>query len=600
LAVALFCVIFFRLWTLEIISGSHYLANANNNRVRDITIQAPRGEVFDRNGQVLVDNRTNLAVKLRPDKIPADPGLRDDLYARLGRVLNMKPDDVRRQIADQLAAQPFASPTIKQDVDLPTVSYLLENQDEFPAVTVEHEYVRSYPNKDVGAHLFGTVGEVSKEELDKHVFQDPLVQGDRAGQSGVEYSYDHWLRGVNGATRVQVDASGKPTGELTQRTPIQGNNLKLAIDENVERSAQDAMGGKAGAFVVMDVTNGEVQALGSTPSYDPNIFSKTIKQSDYQRLSAPQNGAPLTNRAIQGLYPTGSTFKLITAIAGLQGGLLTPNTTIDDPGSITISGINFRNAGGEVNGNIALRRAIAVSSDVFFYRLGAQAFSAPGGHLLQDWASKLGIGHKTGIDLPAESRGLVPSPEWRNDLFKRHLTDRPWSVGDDVNLAVGQGDLEVDPLQLSVAYAAVANGGYIVTPHVGLQSFSPAGKPVQTFEPPARQKLDIDPQNRQAILDGMRQAASTPGGTSEPVFAGFPIPVAGKTGTAEVGAGRNDQSWYMALAPYPNPKYVVAVTMEHAGFGAQAAAPAARRILATLFNVQNQANPAAPGASTPG
>jgi penicillin-binding protein 2 len=240
------------------------------------------------------------------------------------------------------------------------------------------------------------------------------------------------------------------------------------------------------------------------------------------------------------------------------------------------------------NGALALRQALQVSSDVFFYRLGLEANGAGDGHLIQRWAHKLGLGRPTGIDLPGESSGLIPSPEWRNRLFKKHLTDRPWSVGDNINLAVGQGDVQVDPLQLAVAYATIANGGYVVKPHLGERVEDSEGRVIQELRTPPRRHLKINPGYRSAILEGLHAAATQPGGTSYPVFKDFKIPIAGKTGTAQKGAGRADQSWYAALAPYPNPRYVVVATFEHGGFGAETAAPAARKILSVLFGVNDK------------
>ena len=449
--------------------------------------------------------------------------------------------------------------------------------------------LRKYPYHSVGAHLFGTVGEVTRPELNDRKRYVGVSQGDRVGQSGIEYSYDRYLRGRDGANRVQVDALGNYRAQLAARAPQSGQQLRLTVDFDVEQAGQQAIGGDQGAFVAMDVRNGEIRALGSNPSFDPNIFAKAIKESDYKRLSNPANGAPLADRAIQGLYPTGSTFKLITATAALQGGLITPDTVQYDGGSLKVGGITFRNAGGAVNGALALRKALQVSSDVFFYRLGLDANGAGDGHLIQRWAARLGVGRTTGIDLPGELPGLVPSPEWRNRLFKKHLTDRPWSVGDNINLAVGQGDVQVDPLQLAVAYSAIANGGYVVRPHLGGRVETSDGRVIQEFGSAARRKLNIRPEFRQAIMDGLHAAANSPGGTSYPVFKDFPIPVAGKTGTAQKGAGRADQSWYVGLAPYPNPRYVVVATFEHGGFGVQTAAPAVRRIMAVLFGIKNKA-----------
>jgi len=396
---------------------------------------------------------------------------------------------------------------------------------------------------------------------------------------------------------VQVDAMGPFPRTLHRREPEQARQLRLTVDPDVQRTGQQALGGALGAFVVMDVKTGEVRAMGSSPSFDPNLFAKVVKESDYKRLTDKANGAPLTNRAISGLYPTGSTFKLITATAALEGGLITPDTVQFDPGSLNVGGLIFKNAGEVANGSLALRRALSVSSDVFFYRLGQEANTAGDGHLLQKWAARLGLGGLTGIDLPDELGGLVPSPEWRNDLFKEGNTDRPWSVGDNINLSVGQGDLQASPLQMATAYSAIANGGWVVRPHLGQRVEETDGRVLQQIDVPRRRKLDIAPSHRQAILEGLRSAASEPGGTSADVFKGFPVPIAGKTGTAEKGLGRADQSWYMALAPYPSPRYVVAVTFESGGFGAETAAPAARRILATLFDVEEKASAAVPGSA---
>jgi penicillin-binding protein 2 len=587
---ALFAIVFFRLWYLQVLSGDKYLAEANDNRVREIKVQAPRGEIVDSEGRVLVDNRTGYAVKVTPDKLPHGHNSRDKVYARLGDVLGMSGEEIHDRVSEQLKELPFSTATVKQDVKRPVFQYLLENQDKFPGVTVERVSLRLYPHESIGAHLFGTVGEVTKEQLDQDRYRG-TSQGDRVGQSGVEYAYDRFLRGKNGATRVQVDALGTLRGQLRVRQPVPGRQLRLSVDLDVQQAGHKALGPAKGAFVVMDVKSGEMRALGSSPSFDPNVFAKEIKQKDYERLSSAEKGAPLANRATQGLYPTGSTFKLITATAGLEGGLITPDTAQFDGGSLRVGGITFRNAGGAAHGSLALRKALQVSSDVFFYRLGLEANSAADGHLIQEWSRRYGLGKRTGIDLPGELEGLIPSPEWRNRIYKKDPSApgaRPWSVGDNINLSVGQGDVQVSPLQLSVAYAALANGGYVVTPHLGQRIEDASGRPIQELDTPSREKLGIKPHHRQAILDGLRAAASAPGGTSTKVFKGFDVPVAGKTGTAEKGAGRADQSWYVALAPYPNPRYVVAVTFEAGGFGAETAAPAARKILARLFDVKDK------------
>ena len=594
IALVAFAVIFFRLWYLQVLSSDKYRREAQNNQQREIKVEAPRGEIVDRDGRVLVDNRTGLAVKVTPDKLPRDPAERRAVYRRLGRVLVMSPRRIARGVRKELKALPFSTATVKQDVSQQVVAYILERQERFPGVTVERVFLRQYPHHTTGAHLFGTVGEITKEQLKDERYRGVNL-GDRVGQSGIEYQYDRFLRGKDGASRVQVDALGRLKRELKVVEPHQGRQLRLSIDLDIQRAGQQALAGGTGrgAFVVMNVHNGEVVALGSQPSFDPNIFSKTIKESDYKRLSDPENGAPLSNRATQGLYPTGSTFKLITATAGLETGVFTPETVLFDGGSLTVGGVTFKNAGGGGHGALALRQALTVSSDVFFYQLGRDM---NGSLKLQRWAHRLGLGRRTGIDLPGELPGLIPTPQWRNRLYKKHLTDRPWSIGDNINLSVGQGDLQSDPLQLAVAYATIANGGRVLAPRIGLRIEDSSGRAIQELDAPPTRRLSINPGFRQAILEGLRGAASQPGGTSAKVFAGFPIPVAGKTGTAEKGAGRADQSWYVALAPYPSPKYVVAVTDEAGGFGAETAAPMARTILARLFGVKRD-KPRAGGPS---
>jgi penicillin-binding protein 2 len=588
-ALVLFAVVFFRLWYLQVLSGDRYKAEANNNRVREITVQAPRGRILDRNGRVLVDNRYGLAVTISPDKLPRKGRAQAKIYARLAPLLHMSAKEIRHTVNKQLAAVPFSPAVVKPDVPQATYSYILENQNRFPAVDVEQLAFRKYPYHQTGAHLFGTVGEVTAKELKERRYRG-VKMGDRVGQSGIEYSYDRYLRGKDGARRVSVDALGNARQELAERVPKAGRQLRLGVDFDVQKAGQEAIAGDQAAFVVMDVQTGEVRALGSNPSFDPNIFAKTIKESDYRRLSDPVNGAPLTNRATQGLYPTGSTFKPITATAALEGGLITPDTVQFDGGNLKVGGVTFWNAGHAANGALALRRALQVSSDVFFYRLGLEANGSGDGHLIQRWAHRLGLGHRTGIDLPGELSGVLPSPEWRNRKYRRHdpFIDRPWSVGDNINLSVGQGDLGADPIQMAVAYATIANGGYVVRPHLGQRVEDSQGRVIQEFRTPPRRKLPIDASYRQAILDGLRAAAGSPGGTSYPVFGNFKIPVCGKTGTAQKGGARADQSWYVGLAPCPSPRYVVVATFEHGGFGVETAAPAVRRIMSVLFGVKDK------------
>jgi penicillin-binding protein 2 len=586
IALTMFSIIFFRLWYLQVLSGDKYEEQAQNNRVREIEVPAPRGEILDRNGEVLVDNRTSLALQLQDERLPSGGEERQAVIERLAGITDLTPEQIEDEIRRQSKEAPASPITLKQDVPYELVYYLQEHQTEFPGVTVERVYVREYPRDTLGAHLFGYVREVSEEQL-KEPRYSRLDPGDLVGQDGVEYTYDDLLRGEDGATRVQVDALGRPKGEpLSTREPKAGNNLKLTLDADLQEAGEAAISqfGLPGAFVAMDVNSGAVYGMGSTPSFNPDVFTKpSIPQSTVDRLYDEDTGAPYTNRAIAGTYPTGSTFKLITATAALEEGLITPSTPIHGGGSITVGGTTFQNAGGAAYGTLTMEPALQVSSDVFFYNLGLDA-DAEGGNIIQDWARKMGVGEETGIDLPGEFGGLIPTPEWRNELYEKGETDRPWAAGDAVNLSVGQGDLQVTPLQLATGYATLANGGSVIRPHLGERVEDPTGRVVQEIDPAPKRQLDIDPVTRQTILDGLHAAATQPGGTSYDVFGGFPIEVAGKTGTAE-RPPMADQSWYVALAPYPDPEVVVAVTIEQGGFGAEAAAPAASQILTSYFDI---------------
>jgi len=344
------------------------------------------------------------------------------------------------------------------------------------------------------------------------------------------------------------------------------------------------------------VHSGEILGLGSFPTFYPSVFTKTLSQAQVNALYRDPVAAPITDRAIAGLYPTGSTFKLITALAALESGTITPSSVIYDGGSFDVGGQSFQNAGGASYGSLTLVPAIQVSSDVFFYTLGFDMWDTG---QLQQWAHKLGIGRPTGIDIPGAEVGLLPTKQWRDELAAEGEAEgRPWSAGDNIQLATGQGDLQTNPLQMAIAYATVANGGTVVTPHVGMQIDDTAGRVLREFEPRPRRRVHIDPGYRAAILEGLHLAAQEGGGTSYHVFGGFPIPVAGKTGTAQ-RPPNPDQSWYIVLAPYPNPRIVTAVTIEQGGFGAESAAPAALEILEAYFGKRSSGE-AGPNGGSPG
>jgi penicillin-binding protein 2 len=632
-ALAMFAIIFFRLWFLQVLSGDQYLAQASVNRVRDIEVPSPRGEILDRSGNVLVDSKPAIAVQISPADLPvplqpiliSHPPRKDTiLYNRLAKVLKeptkrkkcpvdgygvVRLSPIGCDVAQGYAQLPYQDVAIKLDVSRDVQFYLAENQSKFPGVSVDRVWLRRYPLGELAAQLFGTVGRITPEEVKESRYRG-VSQNSVIGQSGLEAYYDRYLRGEDGTEKVQVDALGRFTGAISQSQPTQGHSLKLSLDVNLQRAGQAALGqaiadnppAGAGAFVAMDPDNGQVYAMGSLPTFNPNIFAKPVSAATYKALNNSASNFPLINRAIMSAYPTGSTFKPITATAALESGAWTVGDTYDDTGQFCIDTQCRHNSGHASYGVLTLTDAIKVSSDDFFYNLGALTNSDPikhpAGGALQHWAHLYGIGQKTGIDVGGEVAGNVPSPKWRLAVDKEELQcehkhhvpscgiadGRPWSVGDNVNLAVGQGDVGVTPLQLAVAYSAIANGGTVVRPHIGLQIDSPEGTELQAIQPTATRHINVAPEYLDAIRSGLRAAASQPGGTSADVMGDFPEPVYGKTGTAQRN-GQADQSWYACYVPdsATNKPILVVVTVEQGGFGAAAAAPAARQILSQWF-----------------
>ena len=651
-AFALFAVIFFRLWYLQVLSGDKFLAQATVNRVRELRIQAPRGKIVDRSGRVIVRNRRAVVVELDPSTLPdeerdlaatwgQDAGAREARpkgqrgepipippiptgalkvrYRRLGAVLGSNATTIHRQVVHSLVVVPYSAVRLKTDVSTSLLAYISERPDKFPGVKVEQTYLRDYPRDRLAAQILGTVGEISPEERKQPRFRG-VKSGAIIGKDGLERSYDRYLRGVDGTQRVQVDAFGRPVANprLQRDEPIAGQRLRLSLDIGLQRTGQEAMasiaGGKAGAFIAMDPTDGAIIAMGSAPTFNPATLAKELTQKRYDALFGEAAGAPLFNRAIAGQYPTGSTFKAVTALAGLEKGLITPGTTINDQGCIQVGEIERCNAKKERYGAVDLTRAIQVSSDIYFYQLGMDAFYSKGDDLvIQRYARKIGFGQTTGIDLPGEDDGVIPDKAWRKAVNDREkacrrqkkislqvnvfaagaagcgISDlRDYNLGDTVNLAIGQGDLQATPLQLAVAYAAIENKGKVVTPHLGLEIERANGELVQRIERDPARHVDIDEADRQAVANGLHLAASEAGGTSADVFAGWPqdqLPVYGKTGTAQ-RPPKGDQSWYVAYVPDAKRPIVVAVTVEEGGFGAATAAPIACSVLAKFYGVQ--------------
>ncbi len=582
--IAAVATVLLRLWSLQILDGQHYRALAQDHGVLNVRVHPPRGEILDRNGRTLVENRTVMTLQLRPSDLPDDHGDRRHELAKLGDLLGLSQREIRSRVraTPQYAGYPVV---LKQGLDRRLLFYFLENKESFPGVSVERTYVRKYPDGSLAAHLLGQVGQISPHQLTRPQYK-MLKPGDIIGQAGVEYTYDKFLRGSAGADRIQVDALGRPRGTLGHRAAQAGDNLRLTLDSGIQETGEAALRDKGlpGGFVAMNVHTGAILGMGSYPTFDPSFYTRPHTKAQYDAFGN-RPGDPLVDRADQGGYPTGSAFKPITATAALQDGLITPSTIFDDTGSLDIGGLVVHNAGGAANGPIDMSTALQVSSDVYFFNLGLHASASGNGGQIQDWAFKYGLGRKPQVDVPDATAGLIPTPAWRNRVYRSHKNpyiDRPWNQGDNVNLAVGQGDVMVTPLQLARAYAALANGGALVRPHVGGSIVNLQGRTVRKIHPAPQRHLHISSETRNVILEGLHRAADEPGGTSYAVMGSFPIPVAGKTGTAE-REGQQDQSWYSVMAPYPNPQIVVTVTVERGGFGAETAAPMARAILERYF-----------------
>jgi penicillin-binding protein 2 len=640
IAFVLFAIIFFRLWYLQVLSGDQYLQQARNNRVRELRVQAPRGDILDRDGNLLVENRAATVVELSPESLPvaernaaatwgqrmtarskkpkgqrgplipipppATPHL-DDRIKSLARVLGMSPRTIQVRIVRSLSTLPYANVTVKVDVDAPQRNYLVEHDEGFPGVDVQQRFLRRYPQGTLAAQLVGSIGEINRHELKMKKFKG-VRQGTVIGQGGLEWSYDQYLRGIDGSTKVNIDALGRPKGVATGRDPVAGRSVQTTLDSDLQRTGEhylkqviDQGPGTAGGFVALDPRDGSVLALGSYPTFKPSILSRPLSPSAYEKLTSDKYGAPQFNRAIGGSYPTGSTFKPITALAAMSTGVVQPSDPFDDQGCITI-GANHQkvcNAGSQALGTVNMVSALSKSSDVYFYTMGLR-LNPLGGQPLQKWARRLGLGHTTGIDVPGEFGGTVPDRAWRDALNREEAscrkekhhpcgiadgTNRGWSEGDEVNLAVGQGDLQATPLQMAVAYSTIANGTHRVRPHLGEAVEDAGGRVLQRIEPGASQRVKIDPVARQAILDGLHDA--TIHGTSADVWKGWPqkrYPVFGKTGTAQRDNQPNDQSWYVCFVNDRARPIVVAVTVENGTWGATAAAPIARTIVSKWFD----------------
>lgn len=577
-----------RLWTMQVLYGAAFASQADQNRVREVTTVAPRGRILDRKGRELVTNRATMAV-VADRSVLEDPALMN----KLSVLLSMPMADIKEKISS-VKESALAPRTVMIDVPKDTVAYISEHAAQFPGVDVQVQAVREYPQGALAAHVVGYTGEVSESDLAK-TGGTGYSYGDIVGKAGAEAQFEQVLQGDRGSRLIEVDASGRSRRVIQDVEAVSGRDVVLTIDSEVqkvtEKALADAMAdahkqgfpkAKGGAAVAIDVKTGEVIAMASLPTYDPKVFLGGISKKNWAKLNAKSSEYPLTNRAIMAQYPAASTFKAMTGLAGLEYGITAPATTYNCQGKWIGMGAQWKkycwNHAG--HGYESFMDGIQDSCDVVFYEIGYR-FYKDKGEKLQKYARRFGFGAKSGIDLPGEAKGRVPDAKWKADYNEDYPEYRRWLPGDTVNLAIGQGDLLVTPLQLVNSYAGIANGGKVLEPHVMRQVLGTDGKPVLT----SKTKVAFDSKADKGDLATMKTAlvsVTEPGGTGASSFRGFPVRVAGKTGTAQV-AGKDDYAWFVGFAPAEKPKYCVVVAIEQGGHGGSVAGPAARQILASLL-----------------
>jgi penicillin-binding protein 2 len=609
LAVVVFCALFFRLWALQVISGERYLEDANNNQVRSFGVIAPRGSIVDRDGDVLVSNKAGTLVQIWPAALENVPAAeRAQMLRRLSRLLGLREPAVRQKVAERLQADPLTPVTIDTTVDELKTAYLMEHQSEFPGVQITETYLRNYEQGILASQILGYVSEISAEQLETKA-EEGYRSGDRIGQTGIEAAYDTYLRGVRGEGQVLVDALGRVTSEREfSQLPEAGDNIRLTIDADLQRAAEEALAygirlahdqaewaANGGALIAMDVDSGEILALASNPTFDPDIYVGRVEEKDLERVAKPSANLPTMNRALAGAYPPGSTFKPFVALAAMESGLLRPDEYIQCTGEEEIDGQTFANWDPYKNEPMTVTTALANSCDTFFYNVALRFYERKDSPL-QRWSRSMGFGSGTGVDLGPEATGLVPTPAWRRRTFKTEI-DRLWTSGDSVQLAIGQGDLLVSPLQMTRAYAMIANGGKLVEPHLVKSVEEPRaeGEPpvvLRPYTPKPASEIGLNPASLQVVQEALFDATHASYGTSQHVFGSFPVEIAGKTGTAEKFvklpgySGLRDQSWWCGYGPYKSPEIAVCALIENGGDGGTAAAPVALKVFEKYFNVK--------------
>jgi penicillin-binding protein 2 len=581
-------LLLFRLWTMQVLQGSAFAARADNNRIREVTTPAPRGRILDRKGRELVTNRPTMAV-MAARSVAED----DDVLLRLSALLDRPVPELKERI-ESVKEAALAPRVVAIDVPMATVAYLAEHESEFPGVEVQTRSVRRYPYGSLSAHLLGYTGEISEDQRASQEFVG-YDATDVVGKSGAESSFESVLQGDRGLRRLEVDAAGRPKGIISETEPESGRDVMLTIDVRIQKVTEQALAqaiqdaradnyrkAKAGAAVAIDVRTGEVLAMASAPTYDPTVFLGGISQKEWRSLTTTASEFPLTNRVIQAQYPSASTFKAFTGLAGLQAGVTRQWATYTCRGHWTKMGEQWgkycwnRSPG---HGTESFVDGFSDSCDVVFYEIGYELYKDKG-EKLQRTAREFGYGTTTGIDLAGEASGRVPDAAWKKSYNEDYPEFQRWLPGDTVNMAIGQGDLLVTPLQVVASYAGIANDGKVMRPHVLRKVLGSDGKTVLGPTKEVAFAPKVSKKNLNIVDNALARVTTV--GTAKGAFRGFSVPVTGKTGTAEV-TGKDDMAWFVGYAPTNKPKYAVVVVLEQGGHGGAVAAPAARQIFSALF-----------------
>jgi penicillin-binding protein 2 len=625
LMVAAFVALFSRLWFLQVLAAGSYEKLAEENRVRFVHSEPPRGRILDRNGKVIAENRRSLAVTV-DRQILERPRQRNKTLESLAELLDVRESAIRERLLDGTVS-PYKPVAVVNDVQEEDAAVIEENLEDFPGVGIEELPVRAYPEGALAAHVLGYVNEISPEQLKSEHFKSvrpPYDPGDIVGHSGVEYTYDRFLRGEPRIEKVIVNSSGDVIGSKVTQEERPGYDIVLAMDKPIQKVTENALAAginaargagyqaPGGSAVVMDPNNGDILALASYPDYDPRILADGITNKEFKTLNDPDQNAWL-NRPIQAQRQPGSTFKVVTAGAAMANGIAGPYDAIECPGSKVYppeggpGSVVYDNWTSKYFGFIGFPVSLEISCDTFYYELGWRletAFGPPesqggdGTERFQGYARKSGFDHETGIDLPNEAEGRVPDKKWCTEFRKDDLgCFDGWLPGFTVNMAIGQGDLIVTPMQMAVAYSAIANGGTVWQPHVaaGLATTNDEAEVdlIRPIRDRAVARLPLDATEIGVLQEGLELVISGAEGTARGAFAGFPLsefPIAGKTGTAELGESELNDAWFVSYGPSTAPEYVVCVFVERAGHGGESAAPIARQIYEGIFGLDKETN----------